>query len=172
MHKAIKKALILFVTAGMFLLHSGCGFYSHTGASIPLDAKTFSVAYIVNTASLVAPSLSQTLTEKLKTKIINESQLKITTGEADLAFSGKIIDYKTAPVGVQSNSTNAVNRLTVTAEITYENRKDEKKNFTQTFTSFVDYSADKNLSSIETDLINQTTDMMVQDIFNKAFVNW
>jgi outer membrane lipopolysaccharide assembly protein LptE/RlpB len=172
MRKAFKTHFILTIAAGMLLINSGCGFYSHTGASIPPDAKTFSISYITNTASIVAPSLSQTLTEKLKTKFINETQLKLTTGEGDILFSGKIIDYKTAPVAVQSNNANAVNRLTVTAEITYENRKDEKKNFTQTFTNFVDYSADKNFSAEEVNLINQVTDMMVQDIFNKAFINW
>ena len=172
MHRAIKKISLFISAAGLFLLHSGCGFYSHTGASIPPDAKTFSVSYITNTASIVAPTLSQTLTEKLKSKFINETQLKLTTGDGDIHFSGKIIDYKNAPVAVQSNNTNAVNRLTVSVEITFENHKDEKKNFTQTFSNFVDYSADKNFSAIESDLIIQVTDIMVQDIFNKAFINW
>jgi len=172
MRKAFNKIFVTIITAGMLILHSGCGVYSHTGASVPPDAKTFSVAFITNTASIVAPTLSQTLTEKLKTKFINETQLKLTTGEGDIQFSGKIIDYKTAPVAVQSNNANAVNRLTVTAEITFENHKDEKKNFTQTFTNFVDYSADKNFSVEEPNLIIQVTDMMVQDIFNKAFINW
>ncbi len=170
--KAYKKSIILFITAGVFIMNSGCGFYSQTGASIPPDAKLFSVSYINNTASIVAPTLSSVFTEKLKTKIINETQLKLTTGEGDLHFSGKIIDYKTAPVAVQSNSTNSTNRLTITVEISFENRKDEKKNFTQSFTNFYDYPSEKNLSSVETELINTISDMLIQDIFNKAFVNW
>jgi hypothetical protein len=172
MPTVLKEKILYILAAGMLLLHSGCGFYSHTGASIPPDAKTFAVSYFTNTASIVSPSLSQTLTEKLKTKIMNETQLKLTTGESDMHFSGKIVDYKTAPVAVQSNNTNAVNRLTVSVEITFENNRDEKKNFTQTFTNFVDYSATQNLSAVENDLIGQVTDMMVIDIFNKAFVNW
>ena len=172
MQEAFRKKIIFMIAAGMFLLHSGCGFYSHTGASIPPDAKTFSVSYINNAASIVAPSLSQVFTEKLKTKILNETQLKLTTAEADFHFSGKITDYKTAPVGIQSNNTNTVNRLTITAEITFENSKDEKKNFTQNFSAMVDYDATKNLAAVETDLINSATEIMVQDIFNKTFVNW
>ena len=70
MQKALEKKIQLIIAAGMFLLHSGCGFYSHTGASIPPDAKTFSVSYIANTASIVAPTLSSTFTERLKTKIL------------------------------------------------------------------------------------------------------
>lgn len=169
------KARFIFlyiITAGLLFIQSGCGFYSHTGASIPPDAKTFSVAYITNVSSIVAPTLSQVLTEKLKTKFINETPLKLAVPEGDLQFSGKITNYFTAPVAVQGNQANAVNRLTVTAEITFENKKDETKNFTQTFTNFVDYPAEQNLAAVETELIGKVTDMMVQDIFNKAFINW
>ena len=168
----MRKKIILIIAAGMFLLHSGCGFYSHTGASIPPDAKTFSVSYIANTASTIAPTLSQTFTEKLKTKILNETQLKLSTAESDFQFSGKIIDYKTAPVAVQSNNINAVNRLTITVSITLENKLDEKKNYTESFSGFADYSATQNLSSVENDLIIQVSDLIVQNIFNKTFVNW
>jgi hypothetical protein len=136
------------------------------------DAKTFSVAYIPNLASIVAPTLSQTLTEKLRQKCINETQLKLADSDGDMQFSGRILDYRTAPVGVQGNQVNAVNQLTVSVEITFENKKDEKKNFTQTFSTFVNFPADQNFSAVENSLISQATDQLVIDIFNKAFINW
>jgi hypothetical protein len=120
----------------------------------------------------VAPTLSQVLTEKLKTKFINETQLKLAQSDGDLQFSGKITEYRTAPVAVQGNQSNAVNRLTMTAEITFENKKDETKNFTQTFTNFVDFPASQNFAAVENELIAKVTDMMVTDVFNKAFINW
>jgi hypothetical protein len=155
----------------LFLL-TGCGFYSHTGASVPANAKTFSVSYINNVASIVMPLFSQILTEKLKTKFINETTLKLTQSEGDIRFSGKVLSYTNSPVAVQGNQQNAVNRLTVTIEITYENTKEEGKNFTQQFTNFVDYSASENFSSVENALVNQVCDILVQDVFNKAFINW
>jgi hypothetical protein len=163
---------ILVITAGLLLLHSGCGFYSQTGASVPIDARTFSVAYIPNLASIVAPTLSQVITEKLKRKFINETSLKLAETEGDLQFSGKITEYRSSPVGVQGNQINAVNQLTINVEITFENVKDEKKNFTQTFSTFVNYPADQNFGSIENELIQTATDQLVTDIFNKAFINW
>jgi hypothetical protein len=172
MIKTIRKIYFLILTAGLFLLHSGCGFYSHTGANVDPSTKTFSVAYIPNLSSIVAPTLSQVLTEKLKQKFINETTLKLAETDGDIEFSGKIMDYRTAPVGVQGNQTNAVNQLTITVEITYENKKDETKNFTQTFSTFVNFPAEQNLASVENDLIRQATDQLVTDIFNKAFINW
>ena len=167
----IKRLIYLYITAGLFIL-TGCGFYSHTGASVPPNAKTFSVEYINNVASIVMPSLSQVLTEKLKLRFINETTLKLTQQDGDVRFSGKILNYTTSPVAVQSNQQNAVNRLTVTIEITYQNTKDETKDFTQQFSNFVDYPASENFSAVEIDLVNKVTDILVQDVFNKAFINW
>lgn len=166
-----KTIIILYFTAGLFLL-TGCGFYSHTGASVPANAKTFSVSYINNVASIVMPLFSQILTEKLKTKFINETTLKLAQSEGDIRFSGKILSYTNSPVAVQGNQQNAVNRLTVTIEITYENTKEEGKNFTQQFTNFVDYSATENFAAVENALVIQVCDILVQDVFNKAFINW
>jgi outer membrane lipopolysaccharide assembly protein LptE/RlpB len=122
----IKRFILLYITAGLFIL-TGCGFYSHTGASVPPNAKTFSVDYLNNVASIVMPSLSQVLTEKLKLRFINETTLKLTQQDGDIRFSGKILNYVTSPVAVQGNQQNAVNRLTVTIEITYQNTKDDTK---------------------------------------------
>lgn len=168
----ISRFYILFITAGLLITQSGCGFYSHSGASVPADAKTFSVAYIPNLASIVAPTLSQRLTERLKQKFINETQLRLTQTDGDLQFSGKIIDYKTSPVGVQGNEVNAVNQLSLSVEITFENGKDETKNFTQVFTTFVNFPADQNFASIEDQLMTTAVEQVVTDIFNKAFINW
>jgi outer membrane lipopolysaccharide assembly protein LptE/RlpB len=151
---------------------SGCGFYSHTGASVPPDAKTFSVAYIPNLASIVSPTLSQQLTERLKRKFINETQLKLAQADGDLQVSGKIIDYQTAPVGVQGNGVNAANQLSLKVEITFENTKDESKNFTQVFPTIVNYPADQNFATVEQELIQTAVEQVVTDIFNKIFINW
>ena len=156
----------------LLLQLSACGVYTQSGASIHPDAKTFSVDYIQNNASIVAPTLSQTLTERIKTKFINETPLKLTTGEGDLHFSGKIMSYITAPVAIQGNQTNAVSRLTVVVEITCDNKLEETKSFTQTFTNFTDFDSSLDFAGIERDLINKICDGMVQDIFNKAFINW
>jgi len=161
--------LYILLTAGLFAL-TGCGFYSHTGASV--DGKTFSVDYIPNLSSIVMPTFSQVLTERLKTKFINETTLKLTQQNADVRFSGKILSYNTAPVAVQGNLQNAVNRLTVTIEITYVNTNDPTKNFTQQFTNFVDYPSTENFATFEADLVSRVTDNLVQDVFNKAFINW
>lgn len=163
------KGISLWVL--VFLL-SSCGIYSHTGASVPPDAQTVSVAYITNMASIVNPLLSQNMAEKLRQKFVNETPLKLTQSDGDLTFSGKILTYDIKPAAIQGNQTNALNRLTISIEVIFENKKAVDKNFTKTFTNNIDFDAADNFQAKEAELSGKVTDMLVQDIFNAAFINW
>jgi len=167
----MKKLVLIFVFC-INLLLSGCGIYSHTGASVPPDANSVSVAYISNMASIVYPLLSQNISEKLKQKFVNETPLKLVTADADLSFTGKILNYEIKPAAIQGNQTNALNRLTITMEIVFENKKAVDKNFTKTFSNNIDFNASDDFQAKEAELSGKVVDMLVQDIFNAAFINW
>ncbi|MEI7978147.1 MAG: LPS assembly lipoprotein LptE [Bacteroidota bacterium] len=166
------QKLIVSVLLGITFLVTGCGVYSHTGASVPPDASTVSVAYLTNMASIINPLLSQTMGEKLRQKFVNETPLKLTSADADLMFSGKILTYEIRPAAVQGNQTNALNRLTISVEIIFENKKAVDKNFTKTFSNNIDFNASDNFQTREAELSGKVVDMLVQDIFNAAFINW
>jgi len=166
----MKNIKVVSVFVFLFLV-SGCGIYSHTGASVG-DAETVSVAYITNLASIVNPLLSQNMAEKLRQKFVNETPLKLVSNEGDLTFSGKILTYDLKPAAVQGNQTNALNRLTISIEIVFENKKAADKNFTKIFTNNIDFNAADNFQVREAELAGKVTDMLVQDIFNAAFINW
>ena len=74
----------------------GCGVaikYSLSGASIPPDAKTFSVAYFPNNATMVSPILSSTLTEALVDIFTRRTRLMQVDEGGDFAFEGEIVNY-------------------------------------------------------------------------------
>lgn len=170
--KLQNKGLLLILFLVLVIGISSCVSYSFTGASIPAEAKTVSVKTIVNNASLVNPTLSSSLTEELRSKIQSQSNLTLNEYNADLTFEGEITQYFTQPIAIQGNQTAALNRLTITVNIRYTNRFNEKQNFEQSFSRYLDYDSSKNLSAVESDLIKQIGDLLVEDIFNKAFVNW
>lgn len=151
---------------------SGCGVYSFTGASISPDAKTFSVLYFPNRASLVQPTLSQAFTEKLKDRFLSQTNLRQLDKDGDLQFEGYISDYKTAPVAIQGNETAALNRLTISVMVKFTNTKDVKQNFESTFTRYADYDSKKSLNEVELSLIDDVSKQLVDDIFNKSVSNW
>ncbi len=143
-----------------------------TGASISPEVKTIAIRYFSKTASLGPSSLSQTFTEKLKDKFISQTSLGLVTTNGDLTLEGTISGYSISPQAIQSNELAAQNRLTITVSVKFTNIKNEKQNFETTFTHFADYSSTTNISSVEDELIRQINEQLVDDIFNKAVINW
>ncbi|MGI6717681.1 MAG: LptE family protein [Bacteroidales bacterium] len=168
--KGIYTFTLFFIS--ITLMFVSCGIYSFTGASISPEAKTVSIEYFKNNASVVNPILSQTLTEALKDKFLNQTSLQLTEEDGDLQFEGTITAYQTVPQAITSNQTAALNRLSVTVRVNYVNKFDESKNFETSFTRYVDYDSSISLSSIEASLIEEIVENLVLDIFNQAVVNW
>ncbi len=163
--------IIFFFSALTFLL-SGCGIYSFTGASIPPEAKTVSIKYFPNNASLVEPTLSQIFTDALKDKFVSQTTLILVQKNGDLRLEGEITGYSTKPIAITGDQTAALNRLTITIKVKYVNTFDETKNFESPFNRYEDYPSSKNLSDVQETLITQINEMLIEDIFNKAVVNW
>lgn len=160
-------ALILFS-----LCLSSCHIYSFTGASIDPSVKTVHIQNFPNNASLVVPSLSQKLNLQLKNKFVNSTNLSITdNNDADLNFTGEITSYTILPIAAQAE-TAALSRLTITVNIEFTNKKDEKQNWTSSFTKYSDFESNKEVSTVQEALIDDITEQLADAIFNKAVVNW
>jgi hypothetical protein len=154
------------------LLVVSCGVYSFTGASIPTEAKTISVQYISNKAVIVQPSLSQVITDGLIDAFAGQTNLEITENEGDLSFSGYITKYQIKPMAIKANETASQNRLTIAIKIKYRNSFDDKQNFETTFSRYRDYASSENIVDVEDGLIKEISKELIEDVFNKAFVNW
>ena len=166
-----KKSLAFFFIY-IILIISSCGLYSFSGASIDPNAKNIKVEYITNQADLVAPNLSNKLTQALVDKCQRETNLNITDYEEDMSFSGKITKYQISPVSIQNNEIAAQNRLTIHIEITFLNNIDGSQNFQTSFSDYADFDSNQIFSEIEDDLNNLIINNLVDDIFNAAFMNW
>ena len=168
------KRITFFICTLSLLAMSGCKVnYSFTGGNIDYTKiKTVSVAYFSNNAPIIQPTLSQSFTEALKDKFNSQTKLQLVNKGGDLSLEGSIIGYTTQPVAIQGNETAALNRLTITVNVKFTNKLDEKQNFDQSFARYEDYQSKLSLSSVEVTLIKDINDALVEDIFNKAVVNW
>lgn len=149
--------------------------YSFSGASIDPAIKTVSIQYFQNNATLAPNNINQIFTEALKDIISTQTALNSVPKFGDVRFEGKISSYNVAPVAVQSsggNNSAALNRLTISVDIKFENTKDDKLSYSQTFSNFADFSASTNLANEQGRLMKEISNKIVQDIFNKSFVNW
>ena len=147
--------------------------YSLSGASIPPDAKTFSVAYFPNNAAMVTPMLSSTLTDALVDKFSRSTRLSQVPEGGDFAFEGEIIGYTSATASVSSNDYAIQNRLTITVRVRFTNLVDEKASFNnRTFSAYADFDAMTSLDAVEAQLCEEIVEKLCDDIFNATVANW
>lgn len=172
---SISKKVVVAALLGASMMIAGlqgCGVYSFTGATIPPEARTISIQQFPNNAPLVQPMLSQLITDALSDKFSSQTNLSQVPLNGDLAFEGSITDYRTQPVAITGDETAALNRLTISIRVSFFNRYDEKQNFETTFSRYEDYESSRNLSEVEEQLMTEIIEALVQDIFNRAVVNW
>ena len=163
------KQLIIACLGILFI--TSCSVYSFTGAAI--EGKTINIHFIENNARSVVPSLSSTFTEKLRQRILSQTSLtQLNNDKTDYDLSGSITGYDVTVASVSGAETSTKNRLTITVMIEFKNKLNEKLNFNQSFSRFKDFSSSQNIQNVEVSLINDISDQLADDIFNKAFVNW
>ena len=168
----VRSAIITTLLCAATLIVGCTVKYSFSGASIPLEAKTVSIAYFPNNAPMVAPTLSSALTDRLQDKFARQTKLQLVPTGGDLAFEGEITNYTSTPAAITANETAAMNRLTITVKVKFTNIYEPQFDYNKSFSSFVEYDANQLLQDVQDSLITDIVDLLVQDIFNAAVANW
>ena len=161
--------LIVFATALMF---KGCGVYSFTGASISPEVNSVQINHFPNEADLVNPTLSQEFTNALKEKFSAQTNLDVLDNNGDLVFEGAVRKYTTEPVAIQGDQTAALNRLSITVFVKFTNKIEPEQSYETSFTQYREYSSTESLAAVEDGLVEEINADLIEDIFNKAVVNW
>ncbi|MDR2130641.1 MAG: LPS assembly lipoprotein LptE [Odoribacteraceae bacterium] len=166
-----------------FLLLVACAFigcklekvsYGFKGVTLDASVKTFSVDFFSNKTPF-APNLGSDFTEALKAYLRSRTSLnEVTDNNGDIRFSGQITSFSQRPMEIQRDEVAAHNRLTVTIQVKFVNTKSEKESdsFDTSFSHYEDFGVDQDYSSIEVELLKKITDKIIEDVFNKALVNW
>ncbi len=167
------KRILLSLIVAFTLFATACTVkYSLSGASIPPDAKTFSVAYFPNNAPMVAPILSATLTDELTQRFASRTSLVQVEDGGDFAFEGEIVGYSSTTSSVSSGDYALQNRLTISIKVKFTNAIDDKMSFNRNFSAYADYDSTKLLTEVEGELIPQIVEQLVTDVFQAAASNW
>ena len=151
---------------------SSCGFYTFSGASISPEIKNIKISYFINEAENFKANLDRDITQKLTDFIIEQTDLSVNNDNYEIEINGKIISYDITPISISSNDFANQNRLSISVNIDFKNYINEKENYNQKFTRYVDYKSDQNIEEIESELNDQIIEEICIDIFNKTFVNW
>ena len=63
-------------------------------------------------------------------------------------------------------------RLTISVQIKYINKTDEKQNFDKRFSAYRDFEATQSLSDVEDVLIKEISEEIIESIFLESVANW
>jgi hypothetical protein len=168
------KIIFSLKACGVLLLlcfFTGCHVYKFRDVSIPPEVKTVRVNYIENRARYINPQLSPSLTDRLRQKIVNQTRLTQTNNEnADWDISGFITDYSFSTSAI-TGQREAVNRLTISIQITLRDNVADKVQDYNVSRSF-EFSASLTLQQAEAQLNDEILRTLTDEIFNRIFSNW
>ncbi len=156
----------------LLLLICGCGPYSFTGVQ-QTDAKTFQVNYFQNNAELIEPGIDRTFTQRLQNLIQNQTNLNLVNSGGDLVYEGEIVDYRISPMTATADQRAAQNRLTITVNVRFSNKKKEADDFEKRFSFYYDYAGNQQpVGSTLSDALEVIFERITQDIFNESLAKW
>ena len=165
---------ILLILTAVFALTGGCGIYTFSGTSIQADVKTICIKPVVNKATKVNPALANQLTEELNDKFRKLTKLEQVVDEEDghLVLEVSIDSYDVRATAVTADEVAAMNRLTVTCKVHFENKLHEEDNLEQSFASYEDYDSNNQLDMVKAQLCTTLVKKLAEDIFNATVAQW
>ncbi|MCQ2168323.1 MAG: LPS assembly lipoprotein LptE [Bacteroidales bacterium] len=150
-----------------------CGIYSFTGTSIQPDVNTVTIDFFEYKALKVNPSLSNEITEAIRSQFRRMTRLEQVEMDGDLEISGAITGYDVTATAITAQEVAAQNRLTVSVTVNFENRKHPEDNFeNKSFSAYADYDSMQSLESVQSSLCTEIVDKIVEDIFNATVAQW
>jgi len=165
------KRLLSILMLAMAL--GGCGIYSFSGTSIQSDVNSITLPTFEYKALRVNPSLANNLSEKLRDNFRRMTKLEQVEMDGDLQIDGEITGYDVKASAVTADEVAAQNRLTVTVNINFTNRKYPEDSFeNKSFSAYADYDSTNSLDAVENTLCEEIIEKLVEDIFNATVAQW
>lgn len=166
----MKKLIMLFAAV---LGLNACGIYSFTGTSIEPDVNTITINFFEYKALTVNPTLSNDMTEAIRNQFRKMTRLEQVDMDGDLEISGAITGYSVSATAITAQEVAAMNRLTVTVSVNFENKKHPDGSFeNKSFSAYSDYDSMSSLESVQATLCAEIVDKIVEDIFNATVAQW
>ncbi|OJU54054.1 MAG: hypothetical protein BGN96_08690 [Bacteroidales bacterium 45-6] len=164
----------IFLVLMCAFVFSGCKFsYSFTGTNIDYtQTKTINIHDFTNQATLVYPTLSQILSEKMRDVYTKSTKLKFTDRDPDIEIEGEIVKYELSQQAVKDNAYASETRLTMTVNVRYRNNRNTALNKELSFSTYEVFSNNQTLSQVQEELVNKMTADVVDQIFNGTMANW
>lgn len=146
--------------------------YSFKGITIPADVNTFYVENFDLATPNAPVEIDVQFSEALRTKVRNESRLKLRDTDPDVVFSGQVTGYRVTSEAPKEGNTVALNKLEIVVQVQYTNNKNEKENYSRSYSFFRTFPADEDLQTVQEGLNKDIINQLTEKIFNETFTSW
>lgn len=170
--KKVSLYIVLFI---YIIFINACKFisYSFNETSIAADVTSITIGYFENKAQKVNPSLSNTLTDAVNDKFRKLTRLDIVQMDGDIQIFGEVTGYDVKPTAITADEVAAMNRLTVSIRISFVNLKHPEDDFeNKMISAYADFPSERILDDVESTLIDEIVEKLVEEIFNSTVAQW
>lgn len=160
-------ALLLFA-----LVAPGCRYYSFTGATIEEHLATIAIPLVDDASLSTVTGLEDELTELFVDRFVRQTRLALEQDEfeADSVLRARIARYENMPTSVSGDEQATRNRVTITVEVTWQDRVKNAALVERTFSAFEDYDPANPAS--EEAAARDALVKIADDVFTAATSNW
>jgi len=116
--------------------------------------------------------LNQKITDELKDYIQANTSLVLINGTGDVDFEGAITGFEVRPTAIVSGDQAAKNRFTITLKVKFTCEVKPELNFESSFSKYEDYDPTIEFEEAKLTYTDDILKLLIEEIFNKAFVNW
>ncbi len=166
------KGLSSLLWLPVFLIMQGCSVYSFTGTTLSPDLETVTIQNFGIGVAGGPQDLTIEFNEALKEYYQRNTNLKLVPTEGDLFLGGSIVKYEMTPLATTASDKAAMNRLTVTVEVSFQNSMAEDESFEKEFSFYQDFPQEQSLTDVEKSLVPKIIDQLVLNIFGATAAQW
>lgn len=169
----MKILTAIFFSFLSVMLISGCGVYGFRGNNPPKGINSLAVPTTEDISGFSAPTLAETFTERLKSRIIIDNTFRVADKKiSDGVLNCTIISVTDEASVIASGDNVTQRKLTLTIKVTFEDLKKQKLVWEKNFQNYGEYASSGNDFSNRETGIAIAVEKIAEDIVIDLTSNW
>ena len=103
---------------------------------------------------------------------MSRTRLSLVPQAGDLDLSCTITGYDLTPMTISQDNFAERTVFTVTVQVKFTNRANEKESFDRSFKAFRDFPRSQPFVGVQDDLLREITEDLIKQIYNATVENW
>ena len=121
---------------------------------------------------MVNPTLSNTLSENIRSLFQRQTRLQILRKGGDLELEGEIIGYDITQGAIAVNSYASESKLTIRVQVHFTNNVNPEESFDRVYSAYQTFDASRLLTDVQDELCETIVKDIAESIYNDTVAKW